>query len=64
MYGRYTDLGDYAREEAARARAVERLRWRQAKLTSGFKPYKGRFQSKCFRMYATAVLFFEVFILH
>ncbi|GAB6018690.1 hypothetical protein CHUAL_000366 [Chamberlinius hualienensis] len=53
MYGRYADLEDYAREEAARARAIERLKWRKAKLT-GFKPYKGRCQTKCFWVFGMA----------
>lgn len=43
MYGRYTALGDYAREEAARQRSLDKRRWKD----TGFKPYRGKCQSKC-----------------
>lgn len=54
MYGRYSkDLGEYAKEEAAKVRVIEKLRKREEKYAPGFKPYRGRCKSKCLDAFCT-----------
>lgn len=53
MYGHYReDLGRYAKSEAIRIKALERLRKKEEKLMKAeLKPYRSGFERKCRGMY-------------
>lgn len=52
MYGRYTrSLGEYAREQAAELRMLEKKHKQEEKLRSKeLRSYRGKWTSRCFRV--------------